>query len=132
MTGSFGHLRRGVSHAGLSKASGGARWKIQNSSRGSRCCKQDTVACQVADFYRLVRLGFFRILWAQHVSGLGSSCTSSEAFRGYLGDTFMVPISCYLQLVWPTYHIMLHGGGPLMMLVSTSRYFVIAWSLYTM
>ena len=77
MTGSFGHLRRGVSHAGLSKASGGARWKIQNSSRGSRCCKQDTVACQVADFSRLVRLGFFRILWAQHVSGLGSSCRSS-------------------------------------------------------
>ena len=60
-----------------------------------------------------------------------------EAFRGCLKDTFMVPISCYLQLVWPAYHVMFHGGGPLMMLVSTStvpmvRYFVIAWSLYTM
>ena len=37
MTGSFGHLRRVVSRAGLSKASGGACWKIQSSSRGSRC-----------------------------------------------------------------------------------------------
>ena len=37
MTGSCGHLRRVVSHAGLSKASGGACWKIQSSSRGSRC-----------------------------------------------------------------------------------------------
>ena len=34
MTVSFGHLRRVVSHAGLSKASGGACWKIQRSSRG--------------------------------------------------------------------------------------------------
>ena len=32
MTGSFGHLRRVVSHAGLSKASGGACWKIQSST----------------------------------------------------------------------------------------------------
>ena len=37
MTGSFGHLRGVVSHAGLSKASGGACLKIQSSSRGSRC-----------------------------------------------------------------------------------------------
>ena len=37
MTRSFGHLRRVVSHAGLSKASGGACWKIQSLSRGSRC-----------------------------------------------------------------------------------------------
>ena len=37
MTGSFAHLRRVVSHAGLSKASGGACWKIQSSSSGSRC-----------------------------------------------------------------------------------------------
>ena len=37
MTGSFGHLRRVVSHAGLSKASGSACRKIQSSSRGSRC-----------------------------------------------------------------------------------------------
>ena len=64
MTGSFGHLRRIVSHACWSKASGGACWKIHSS-----CCKQDTVVCQVADFPRLVRLRFFRILWAQHASG---------------------------------------------------------------
>ena len=32
MTGSFGYLRRVVSHAGLSKASGGACWKIQSST----------------------------------------------------------------------------------------------------
>ena len=32
MTESFGHLRRVVSHAGLSKASGGACWKIQSST----------------------------------------------------------------------------------------------------
>ena len=31
MTGSFGHLRRVVSHAGWSKASGGACWKIHSS-----------------------------------------------------------------------------------------------------
>ena len=37
MTGSFAHLRRVVSHAGLSKASGGACWKIQSSSRVSGC-----------------------------------------------------------------------------------------------
>ena len=54
-----------------------------------------------------------------------------EAFRGYLRVTFMVPISCYLQLVWPAYHIMFHGGGPLMMLVSTSTVPLVR-SLYTM